>query len=74
MLCGLAPATAKEQASRVGDALAAALSAPLDVGGEAVQVGVSVGVSVFPEDAPDLRGLLHAADLRMYDAKRATGR
>ena len=71
VLCGLAPATAKEQASRVGDALAAALSAPLDVGGQAVQVGVSVGVSVFPEDAPDLRGLLHAADLRMYDAKRA---
>ena len=37
---------------------------------------LDVGVSVFPEDARDLRGLLHVADLRMYDAKRtatATG-
>ena len=33
-------------------------------------VGVSAGVGVFPEDATDLRGLLHAADLRMHDAKR----
>ncbi len=26
--------------------------------------------AVYPADATDLRGLLHAADLRMYDAKR----
>ena len=71
VLCGLASATAREQASRVGESLASVLAAPLQLDGHALQVGVSVGVSVFPEDAPDLRGLLHAADLRMYETKRA---
>jgi diguanylate cyclase (GGDEF)-like protein/PAS domain S-box-containing protein len=74
VLSGLAPASAREEAERVGEALVTALSAPLALDGGTVQVGVSVGVSVFPEDAPDLRGLLHAADVRMYAAKRSTGR
>ena len=76
VLCGLSPSTARVEAHRVADALVTALSAPLALDDRTVQVGVSVGVSVFPEDAPDLRGLLHVADLRMYDAKRtatATG-
>ena len=72
VLCGLVPATARAEAQRVADALVSALSAPLALDGHTVQVGTSVGVSVFPEDAPDLRGLLHAADLRMYAAKRAS--
>jgi predicted signal transduction protein with EAL and GGDEF domain len=55
----------------VAASLAEALAAPFEVGGVTVQVGVSAGVSLFPEDAPDLRGLLHAADVRMYEAKRA---
>jgi diguanylate cyclase (GGDEF)-like protein/PAS domain S-box-containing protein len=71
VLCGLVPATARAEATRVADSLVAALSAPLELDGSTVQVGVSVGVGVFPADAPDLRGLLHAADLRMYAAKRA---
>ena len=71
VLCGLATATARAEATRVADALVAALSSPLGFDGRTVQVGVSVGVSVFPEDAPDVRGLLHEADLRMYTAKRA---
>jgi diguanylate cyclase (GGDEF)-like protein/PAS domain S-box-containing protein len=71
VLCGLAPATARHEATRVAASLAEALAAPFEVGGVTVQVGVSAGVSLFPEDAPDLRGLLHAADVRMYEAKRA---
>jgi diguanylate cyclase (GGDEF)-like protein len=71
VLCGLDPATARAQATGVADSLVTALSAPLDVDGSTVRVSVSVGVSVFPEDGQDLRGLLHTADVRMYDAKRA---
>jgi diguanylate cyclase (GGDEF)-like protein/PAS domain S-box-containing protein len=74
VLRGLVPATARDEAARVGAALVAALSAPHDLDGSAVHVGASVGVSVFPADAPDLRGLLHTADLRMYDAKRTPSR
>ena len=34
-------------------------------------LGASIGVAFFPEDAPDLSGLITAADAAMYTAKRA---
>ena len=71
VLGGLTRATARAEAGRVAEALSASLSAPLVLDGHPVQVGASVGVAVFPDDATDLRGLLHAADVRMYAAKRS---
>lgn len=50
--------------------LEAALSAPLDVGGQVVHSGASVGVAVFPQDGASLDELLAHADLAMYQAKR----
>jgi GGDEF domain-containing protein len=35
-----------------------------------VQVGVSIGVAVFPDDGDGFDDLLRTADGRMYDAKR----
>ena len=35
------------------------------------QLGASVGIAFFPEDAIDLQGLIAAADAAMYAAKRA---
>jgi len=35
-----------------------------------VSVGASVGIAVFPEDAPDTESLCIAADLQMYNSKR----
>jgi predicted signal transduction protein with EAL and GGDEF domain len=64
------PATARAESGRVARALTVALSAPLRLDDHTVQVGASVGVAVFPADATDVRGLLHAADVRMYEAKR----
>ena len=34
-------------------------------------LGASIGIAFFPEDAPDLSGLIAAADAAMYTAKRA---
>ena len=34
-----------------------------------MQVGASIGVAVFPDDADDMESLCIAADLRMYDTK-----
>ena len=39
-----------------------------------VQIGASVGIAVYPEDALDAEGLCIAADLRMYDFKHRSGR
>jgi diguanylate cyclase (GGDEF)-like protein/PAS domain S-box-containing protein len=43
---------------------------PVAAQGSMVSIDVSIGVAVFPADGPDLDGLVHAADLAMYGAKR----
>ena len=47
------------------------LRLPFHVGGAALQVGASVGISLFPADALDASDLLKHADAAMYQAKRA---
>lgn len=41
------------------------------VDGVEVTLGASVGIASFPECGQDLEGLLRAADMAMYEAKRA---
>jgi diguanylate cyclase (GGDEF)-like protein len=60
-----------ETAERVGEKLAAAVSAPYDLHGKSAVVTVSIGVSMFPKDARDREGLLKCADLALYEAKHA---
>lgn len=50
--------------------LARTWAAPVDVGADAVPLRASVGVAVFPQDAPDAESLVNNADLAMYRAKR----
>lgn len=56
-------------ASQVAGFLMQLLNEPLKVEGQAVWVGASIGVAVFPDDAADKEALCVAADLRMYDDK-----
>lgn len=46
------------------------LNAPLKVEGQPVNVGASVGIALFPDDAADAESLRIAADLRMYSDKK----
>ncbi len=48
-----------------------ALLWPLAAAGTEIDVSASVGVSLFPFDAPDTQTLLKHADAAMYDAKAA---
>jgi GGDEF domain-containing protein len=64
----------RADAERVGKSLVELLQEPIDLGNQKVQVGASVGVAVFPEDASDEEGLCIAADVRMYGSKRRRGR
>ena len=45
------------------------IQAPLALEGHALRINCSIGVSVFPDDAQDLDGLLRVADVAMYHAK-----
>jgi diguanylate cyclase (GGDEF)-like protein/PAS domain S-box-containing protein len=68
-LLGLDPATARREATGVVDQLRAALAEPVLLGTTTVQIQVSIGVSVHPEDGAEFDPLLHWADARMYASK-----
>jgi len=62
---------------RLGERLDALGDEPVRANGLAVDVGMSVGVSVFPDDADSVDGLLAVADAAMYAGKatrKATGK
>ncbi len=61
--------TNRSNAKLVAKSLMEMLLEPLQIGDSTVQVGASIGVAVFPDDADDIESLCIAADLRMYDTK-----
>ncbi len=46
--------------------LRSSIQEPIDYQGRPLQVGVSIGVALYPDDGSDLDQLLHAADGHMY--------
>lgn len=55
---------------RVCEKLLEAVTEPYEVGGEELQVGVSIGISRFPHDADEPERLFRIADQALYRAKR----
>jgi diguanylate cyclase (GGDEF)-like protein len=66
----LEPPTNHEEAALVSRALLEMLEEPLRLNDNTVQVGASVGIALFPDDARDLKSLCIQADMRMYEDKR----
>ena len=56
--------------AHTSQALADCLRAPIDVAGISIEVGVSIGIARFPQDASEAGTLLRHADVAMYVAKR----
>lgn len=52
------------------DRVLASIQAPLTLEGHALRINCSIGVSVYPDDAQDIDGLLRVADVAMYHAKK----
>ena len=50
-----------------------AASVPVIVDGKPVDVRISVGIALSPDDADDIDSLRRAADEAMYSAKRRGG-
>ncbi|WP_052190587.1 bifunctional diguanylate cyclase/phosphodiesterase [Chitinibacter sp. ZOR0017] len=57
--------------SQIAERMIAAVNQALDWGGQALQVGVSIGIAQFPTHALRAAELLQAADQAMYVAKTA---
>ncbi|MEI2417774.1 sensor domain-containing diguanylate cyclase [Orrella sp. JC864] len=67
LLSGIRGAEDVERACwRIGTAI----RQPMRAGGRTVTVGSSIGVSLYPQDAADLQGLLKQADEALYRVKR----
>ncbi len=58
-----------EKASIVATRIIEALRRPFQVEGHRIEIGASVGVSLYPEDGADADALMRAADAAMYRAK-----
>jgi diguanylate cyclase (GGDEF)-like protein/PAS domain S-box-containing protein len=59
-----------ETIANTSQALADCLRTPIDVAGISIEVGVSIGIARFPQDASEPQTLLRHADVAMYVAKR----
>lgn len=58
-----------DAAARVADRIVKALSAPMNIAGQLVEIGASVGISVGPNDGNATDQLVKNADLALYKAK-----
>ncbi|MGR8935772.1 MAG: diguanylate cyclase domain-containing protein [Gammaproteobacteria bacterium] len=54
--------------------IVAVLSVPYRIDGHAIDIGVSVGASLYPEDGRDAKALIHRADIAMYGMKNDHGK
>ena len=57
----------------IAERLIVALGQPFQIGEHELLVGVSIGVSIYPDDGSDIGSLLKNADTAMYQAKAAGG-
>jgi diguanylate cyclase (GGDEF)-like protein/PAS domain S-box-containing protein len=65
------PGVSGRQAAAVMMAkLLRAVSARYKVGGSVIEVGVSAGMALFPDDGDDIDTLIRVADVELYAAKR----
>ncbi len=69
----LGPVRDASEAGSLAQRLLAVHEAPLDAQGIVHHVGISIGISLFPDDGHDAEELIQHADLAMYRAK-ADGR
>ncbi len=57
-------------AARIAEKIIDSLARPFLIEGQTLSVGASIGIAVYPNNGRDALGLLKAADIAMYEAKR----
>ena len=67
----LAEVKSRCDAEAVGSKIVAELNHPFEVESHVLDISSSVGISLFPDHAQDIPGLLKAADAAMYEIKNS---
>jgi predicted signal transduction protein with EAL and GGDEF domain len=60
-----------EEPARVAERVLEALARPLQIDGQPLHVGGSIGIALYPADGGEIDSLLKHADTAMYEAKEA---
>ena len=67
----LANAGSVADVTSIAQRIIEAVAMPIEVAGQTVRVGTSIGISFYPKDGQDAETLQIKADLAMYQAKKA---
>lgn len=51
----------------------ASMAEPIDISGNNIDIGISIGISVYPDDSADAESLINLADKALYIAKEQQG-
>jgi diguanylate cyclase (GGDEF)-like protein/PAS domain S-box-containing protein len=65
------PTRARTVVGELAERIDGAIAEPFTVDGHRITTAAAIGVSIFPDDARDARGLMKNADVAMYTVKRA---
>jgi diguanylate cyclase (GGDEF)-like protein len=65
----LRPVESADAAAKVADRIIKTISAPMNIGGQRIEIGASVGIAVGPGDGVSTDTLVKNADLALYKAK-----
>ncbi|HEY0145803.1 MAG TPA: EAL domain-containing protein [Methylovirgula sp.] len=57
--------------ARLAQRILDAMSAPFDIGGQQIFIGISIGIALCPQNATDCQELMRLADLALYRSKQA---
>jgi diguanylate cyclase (GGDEF)-like protein/PAS domain S-box-containing protein len=60
----------KSTAALVSRKLIDAVSKPMEIDGYQIDIGLSIGIAIYPDDSDNSEGLLEAADHALYRAKQ----
>ena len=65
------PGSNIQHAKKIAQKIANAIEKPFMIEGHRLTVGVSIGITMFPDHGNDSESLIQHADLAMYEAKRS---
>ena len=60
----------KSEAAAMAEKVSALIKQPFEVDGHELNIGTSIGIAGFPNDAESSNDLMHCADMAMYHCKR----